>query len=200
MKTNDGMFIHNAIIFATLKHQGQLRKCTQVPYITHPKVINLVFFENEDEPYIGYADNLGSGMRNLYKYVPLYANGKEPQLIEGDFFQTIIPLPDVDNPPDSGKNPNGEPQVTEKNGKVAFKPADVADKVADITPSEKTFIKNLGNYFAANEWINNNKACEITGLAVGSVKRYLRNLTTKGLLEAAGENKTRRYRFGKSYA
>ena len=43
---------------------------------------------------INYADVLGSGMRNLYKYTPIYANGKEPELIEGDIFKTIIPLPE----------------------------------------------------------------------------------------------------------
>jgi ATP-dependent DNA helicase RecG len=34
---------------------------------------------------------LGSGVRNHYKYSKIYS-GKEPELIEGDIFQTIIPL------------------------------------------------------------------------------------------------------------
>lgn len=40
---------------------------------------------------IGYADELGSGMRNSYKYTKLYS-GAEPEFIEGDVFKTIIPL------------------------------------------------------------------------------------------------------------
>ena len=40
---------------------------------------------------IGRADQLGSGIRNLYKYTKLYSGG-EPELIEGDIFKTIIPL------------------------------------------------------------------------------------------------------------
>ncbi|MCL2009950.1 MAG: hypothetical protein FWG71_05320, partial [Synergistaceae bacterium] len=40
---------------------------------------------------IGYADTLGSGVRNLYKYTSIYSGG-EPELIEGDIFKTIIPL------------------------------------------------------------------------------------------------------------
>lgn len=40
---------------------------------------------------IGRADQLGSGIRNLYQYTKLYSGG-EPQLIEGDIFKTIIPL------------------------------------------------------------------------------------------------------------
>lgn len=45
------------------------------------------FFTN-----ISYADQLGSGVRNLFKYTPIFSEGGEPQLIEGDMFQTIIPL------------------------------------------------------------------------------------------------------------
>ncbi|MBI5359186.1 MAG: putative DNA binding domain-containing protein [Planctomycetes bacterium] len=40
---------------------------------------------------IGRADELGSGVKNLFKYGMDYA-GAEPQLIEGDIFKTIIPL------------------------------------------------------------------------------------------------------------
>jgi ATP-dependent DNA helicase RecG len=46
------------------------------------------FFRN-----IGLADELGSGVRNLYHYGKLYS-GKEPQLIDGDVFRIIVPLDD----------------------------------------------------------------------------------------------------------
>ncbi|MEG0368102.1 MAG: putative DNA binding domain-containing protein, partial [Coprobacillus sp.] len=42
------------------------------------------FFRN-----IGHSDQLGSGVRNLYKYVKYYS-GKEPELIEGDIFKIIV--------------------------------------------------------------------------------------------------------------
>ena len=44
------------------------------------------FFRN-----IGYADKLGSGVRNLFKYSKFYS-GKEPEFIEGDVFKIIVPL------------------------------------------------------------------------------------------------------------
>ena len=47
---------------------------------------------------IGYADRLGSGMRNLYYYSKLYS-GKEPKLTEGDIFTTIVTLPKMTNAP-----------------------------------------------------------------------------------------------------
>ncbi|MDO9517308.1 MAG: hypothetical protein Q7J10_04570 [Methanosarcinaceae archaeon] len=40
---------------------------------------------------IGLADELGSGTRNLMKYVRIYSDN-EPQLIEEDIFKMIIPL------------------------------------------------------------------------------------------------------------
>ena len=45
------------------------------------------FFTN-----IGRADELGSGVRNLYEYTGIYTNGGEPELIEGNIFKTIVPL------------------------------------------------------------------------------------------------------------
>jgi predicted HTH transcriptional regulator len=38
---------------------------------------------------IGRADQLGSGVRNLYRYTKIYSGG-EPELIEGDIFKTIF--------------------------------------------------------------------------------------------------------------
>ena len=40
---------------------------------------------------IGYADELGSGMRNSYKYTKMYS-GATSEFIEGDVFQIVIPL------------------------------------------------------------------------------------------------------------
>jgi predicted HTH transcriptional regulator len=39
------------------------------------------------------ADELGSGVRNLLKYVQIYANAK-PQLFDEDVFKLIVPISD----------------------------------------------------------------------------------------------------------
>ena len=44
------------------------------------------FFRN-----IGYADQLGSGVRNLFRYSKFYS-GKEPKFMEGDVFKIIVPI------------------------------------------------------------------------------------------------------------
>ena len=38
--------IHDAIIFATLKHQNQKRKGTEIPYIVHPMEVMQILTEN----------------------------------------------------------------------------------------------------------------------------------------------------------
>lgn len=63
---------------------GRLNLATFEPFPKNPP-ISKVFRE------IGLADELGSGMRNTYKYTRLYL-GAEPQFLEGDLFRTIIPL------------------------------------------------------------------------------------------------------------
>ena len=54
------------------------------PNPKNPVIAN--FFRN-----IGYADQLGSGVRNLFKYSRLYS-GEDPEFIEGDIFKIIVPL------------------------------------------------------------------------------------------------------------
>ena len=44
---------------------------------------------------IGFAEELGSGTRNLYKYVPIYSGvSARPHLMDGDVFRVTIPLDD----------------------------------------------------------------------------------------------------------
>ncbi len=62
------------------------------PYPKNPVLAN--FFLN-----IGYADALGSGVRNLYKFTKIYSGGK-PDFEEGDIFKLTVPIGTV---LDSGK-------------------------------------------------------------------------------------------------
>ena len=63
---------------------GTLQLSSFEPFAKNPP-ISKVFRE------IGLADELGSGMRNTYKYTKLYSGGT-PEFIEGDIFRTVIPL------------------------------------------------------------------------------------------------------------
>lgn len=67
------------------------------PYPKNP-VISSVFRE------IGLADELGSGMKNTYKYTALYS-GRVPEFIEGDVFRMIIPLNEAATATVGAENP-----------------------------------------------------------------------------------------------
>jgi ATP-dependent DNA helicase RecG len=74
------------------------------------------FFRN-----IGFADELGSGVRRLYHYVPRYS-GKSPEMIDGDIFRIIVPLDD-----NYSFDAGGNKTRLKGNG------ANVTDIVSDIT-------------------------------------------------------------------
>lgn len=75
---------------------------------------------------IGYADSLGSGVRNLYKYTKIYSDA-EPDFEEGDVFRLIVPMRYV--------------ETTLASGKTSSKVTDVTEKVTDVT--EKKIIELL---------------------------------------------------------
>lgn len=62
------------------------RKMSSVPCDCISSRETLEFFVN-----IGYADSLGSGVRNLYKYTKIYSNA-EPNFEENDVFRLIVPI------------------------------------------------------------------------------------------------------------
>ena len=67
-----------------LRYIRNLNLKTFRPFAKNPPIAK-VFRE------IGLADELGSGMRNSYKYTKMYSGG-EPVFTEADIFTTIIPL------------------------------------------------------------------------------------------------------------
>ena len=64
-------------------HYGRVL-ANSTPYPKNPVIAK--FFNN-----IGRADELGSGVRNLYKYTKMYSDS-EPTLFEDDVFKVIVPL------------------------------------------------------------------------------------------------------------
>ena len=93
---------------------GPLNFLSFEPFPKNPP-ISKVFRE------IGLADELGSGMRNTYKYTRLYS-GEEPSFTEGDVFRTVIPLTEAatvtvgpEVPSENGVRLEVETQVGAKN-------------------------------------------------------------------------------------
>ena len=140
---------------------------------------------------IGYADTLGSGVRNLFKYSKAYS-GADPELIEGDVFRTIIPLPRATSTDASSNSTGGdtESDVDIVNDIVSDTVSDV-NTVNDIVNDTDTDTVTL--ILAA---ISDNSCVTIAGLAAmagksqSTVARGIKSLKESGAIERVGSDKT----------
>ena len=67
------------------RRHGNIMSDEFTPYPKNPLIQQ--FFAN-----IGRTDTIGSGVRNLYKYTPIYSEGGKPELFGDDVFKISIPL------------------------------------------------------------------------------------------------------------
>jgi len=118
---------------------------------------------------IGRADQLGSGIRNLYKYTKLYS-GEEPELIEGDIFKTIIPLVSA-----SGK------QANKTSGKS--KQIKQANKTSEKKDAIVGFIAEHGKVTVA-------ELTELFSLSEGRVRAILLEMVKAGSIKKNGKTKS----------
>ena len=93
---------------------------------------------------IGLADELGSGMRNTYKYTQLYS-GQNPLFEEGDIFRTIIPLKKIATQKVGGENvPRNVPQDVSRMSFEELKSKIVEMIKKDSKVSRKFMAETLG--------------------------------------------------------
>ena len=149
---------------------------------------------------IGLADELGSGMRNTYKYTRLYS-ATDPIFEEGDIFRTIVPLKRIATEKvgsEDDNNGNGNVALrnehitkSEKNDNknVALQKDDVALRNEHITESEKNDNKNValekGNVALRNEHITESEKNDNKNVALEKNDVALQNdtKTNKDLID-----------------
>ena len=129
------------------------------------------FFRN-----IGFADELGSGVRNLYKYAKRYS-GEDPQLIDGDVFRIIVPLDD---------NYSFDAGTDKVQNKVQIK-HDVC--TINCTLSESAILE----YLKENPNATQSDIVPAVGRSLRSVKSDIAALKRKGFLEREGARKNGRW-------
>jgi ATP-dependent DNA helicase RecG len=122
------------------------------PYPKNPILAR--FFVN-----IGYADTLGSGVRNLYRYTKIYSGG-DPELLEGDIFKTIVPL---------------------------LRDGSVSDDVSDVSDDETGTL--ILRYIKDNPNITYNELAQKTVLVRRTVQRHIQNLKKQGCLRRIGSER-----------
>ncbi len=130
---------------------------------------------------IGYADELGSGTRNLYKYVSRYS-GKEPRIIEDDIFKIIIPL-------NNKYSFDVKVSYVSESKNVYGRTLDsneTLNETLKLTENEKAILRVV----VRNEEVTQKDISRETNLAVGTVKRLMGNLQEKGVLMRNGSKRT----------
>lgn len=134
------------------------------------------FFRN-----IGYADQLGSGVRNLFKYSKYYS-GQEPEFVEGDVFRITVPLDD-EYSFDFGMIPNKNTDKVPLN----------ADKVPINTDNLSEQHKRVINYVKENKKITSHQAELLLNVKQRRAREILGEMTQMGILKKQGSYKTTMY-------
>ena len=134
------------------------------------------FFRN-----IGYADQLGSGVRNLFKYSKYYS-GQEPEFVEGDVFKITVPL-DNEYSFDFGMIPNKNTDKVPLN----------ADKVPINTDNLSEQHKRVINYVKENKKITSHQAELLLNVKQRRAREILGEMTQMGILKKQGSYKTTMY-------
>ena len=158
---------------------GELELNKFEPFPKNPP-ISKVFRE------IGYADELGSGMRNTNKYTKLYSGGV-PRFFEENTFEIIIP---IENVPELqvGGNVNSETSKVPKS-------AEEVPKSAEDTKLENLDGQQLQvyNYVLANEEITSKEAKVLLGLQDRRARKILADMCDAGVLMKVGATSNLKY-------
>lgn len=127
------------------------------------------FFRN-----IGYADQLGSGVRNLFKYSKYYS-GKDPVFLEGDVFRIIVPLKD-------GSRMESTPYT--------WRPyaSRQPDRLCEGSPREAIL-----ELIKSNTKLSQNQIAEKLCLNPNTVKYHIRKLREEGAIEREGTSRKGRW-------
>ena len=117
---------------------------------------------------IGLADELGSGMRNTYKYTQLYS-GQNPLFEEGDIFRAIIPLKKIATQKVGGGNvPRNVPQDVSR---------DVSHDVSHSVPQGRDeLIEFIKAQVRLNNKITRQAIAEGAGVSVKTIQRTLKEI------------------------
>lgn len=137
------------------------------------------FFRN-----IGYADQLGSGVRKLFKYSKYYS-GRDPQFVEDDIFRIIVPLDDEYSFDYSTENRDNT--VSENAGKVPIN----ADKmpINSLSAQQRSIIQ----FAEGKGQITSRQVEELLEVKQRRARSILGELVDMGILERQGSYKSTVY-------
>ena len=171
--------------------QGLITPDNLEPQSKNPVIAS--FFRN-----IGYAEQLGSGVRNLFKYSRFYS-GQDPEFVEGDIFKTIVPLDDnYSLEHRNGANGDSscgtidtisadrvrEPSIPYAADRRSFSSS---EKSAGILSREEAEILDR---VKKNPHLTQSQIQREMGISLRSVKRVMSRLQQRGILVREGNNRS----------
>ncbi|MCC8161606.1 MAG: transcriptional regulator [Lachnospiraceae bacterium] len=170
---------------------GRLELEDFTPYPKNP--ILAKFFVN-----IGYADGLGSGVRNLYRFTKIYSGG-EPDLEEGEVFRLTIPLT-ASGRVDSAIEAEDSAIETEKVPVTTEKVPVTTEKVPIKSANKKIHKKTEKQYTDIITFMTTVpdcsviEICDILSVKERRVRKLLKELEELGKIESTTAYRNRRYR------
>lgn len=122
------------------------------------------FFRN-----IGYADQLGSGVRNLFKYSKFYSGG-DPKFIEGDVFRIIVPLSHQYVEETAKSTTQSTTQTTQSTTQTT-------------TLTENPFVQSVLKLIEQEPFLSQAKMAEKLGVNQNTLKYYMKKMKNNGIVE-----------------
>lgn len=161
---------------------GRIEPQNFTPYPKNPVLAN--FFVN-----IGYADSLGSGVRNLYKYTKIYSGG-EPDFEEGDVFKLTVPLKERNE--SERVDDNGTKTCTKvgTNGTKVGTKSGTNDTKTGTDVHEEDIEAKIVELIRENKKITQKEMQEQTGTSLRSIKRYISKLQSDGVIKRVGSSRS----------
>lgn len=152
---NERMYVENA--------NRALQQAVLTPDNMEPLPKNSIiasFFRN-----IGYADQLGSGVRNLFKYSKFYS-GDDPKFMEGDIFRIIVPLNE------------------RKTKETITQSATQSTQSDEIKP-----VQRIIEIIEQNPLLSQKQMAEKLSLNQNTLKYYIKKMREKGIIERVGSSR-----------
>ena len=155
---------------------GELRLNKFEPFPKNPP-ISKVFRE------IGYADELGSGMRNTNKYTKLYS-GETPIFVEGNIFEIVIPMGNVAKLQVGPEEANKEIEKTNKETNKEIKETN-----KEIKETNKEIYSRIIDILEMKPEIAVREIAERVELSIGGVRYHINKMKKAGMIEHVGPTK-----------
>jgi len=146
---------------------GMIDPANFSPYPKNPVVAK--FFKE-----IGRVDELGSGVRNTFKYCGIYTPGTKPAFIEEDVFKTIIPLKPKETK-EAASTSDWEEVRRKVRRKFGEKFGGSSEKIVEL--------------IFGNQYISASEMAEIIGITKRAVEKQLARLKEKDIIDRIGPDK-----------